>query len=115
MGGVASLGTSVTIKGQIMSREDLTIDGDIEGSIDLNGHSLTVGATGNVRSDIKAREVVIYGTVHGDIEATDKIEIRSKATLVGDIRTARVMIDDGAYFKGAVDIIRKEMASSAAP
>jgi cytoskeletal protein CcmA (bactofilin family) len=108
MAGVASLGKSVTIKGQIVSREDLTIEGDVEGDIDLKGHSLTVGPTGTLRSGIIAREVVIFGTVHGKIDAADKIEIRSKATLIGDIRTARVMIDDGAYFKGAVDIVRKD-------
>jgi cytoskeletal protein CcmA (bactofilin family) len=106
--GVAILGKSVAIKGQIVGREDLTIDGDVEGAIELRDHRLTVGPSGTVQSDVKAREVVIFGNVKGNIDATDKIEIRSNATLIGDIRTARVLIEDGAYFKGAVDITRKE-------
>ena len=110
-GGVAILGKSVSIKGQIVSREDLTIDGDVEGSIELKEHRLTVGPNGTVKSGIKAREVIIFGNVQGKIEASDKIEIRSAATLIGDMRTARVVIEDGAYFKGAVDITRKDPVS----
>lgn len=106
--GVAILGKSVAIKGQIVGREDLTIDGDVEGAIELSDHRLTVGPSGTVHSNVKAREVVIFGNVKGNIDAVDKIEIRSNATLIGDIRTARVLIEDGAYFKGAVDITRKE-------
>ena len=106
--GVAILGKSVAIKGEIVGREDLTIDGDVEGAIELTEHRLTVGPSGSVLSNVKAREVVIFGNMKGNIDATDKIEIRSNATLVGDIRTARVLIEDGAYFKGAVDITRKE-------
>lgn len=106
--GVAILGKSVAIKGEIVGREDLTIDGDVEGAIELTEHRLTVGPSGSVLSNVKAREVVIFGNMKGNIDASDKIEIRSNATLVGDIRTARVLIEDGAYFKGAVDITRKE-------
>lgn len=111
--GVATLGKSVVIKGDIVGREDLTIDGDVEGAIELREHRLTVGPNGKVRSNVKAREVVIFGNVKGNIDATDKIEIRGNATLIGDIRTARVLIEDGAYFKGAVDITRKEAAPGA--
>lgn len=114
-GGHAALGKSVTVKGQIVGREDLTIDGDIEGMIDMTEHRLTVGPSGKVRAGIKAREVIIEGSVHGKVESTDKIEIRSNATLVGDIRTARVVIEDGAYFKGAVDIVRKKADNGNAP
>ena len=106
VGGV--IGKSVTIKGQIIGREDLTIEGDVEGSIELKDHRLTVGSSGKVRSGIKAREVVIFGNVEGKIDATEKVDIRREATLVGDVRTAGVSIEDGAYFKGAVDIVRKE-------
>lgn len=105
-GGTAALGKSVSVKGQIVGREDLTIDGEIEGSIEMKEHRLTVGPSGKVKAGINAREVIILGTVHGKIDSTDKIEIRSNATLVGDIRTSRVVIEDGAYFKGAVDITR---------
>lgn len=106
-GGAASLGRSVTVKGEIIGREDLTIDGEIEGMIEVREHRLTIGPAGKVRAGIHAREVIILGAVHGKIESKDKIEIRSNATLIGDIRTAQVVIEDGAYFKGAVDITRK--------
>jgi cytoskeletal protein CcmA (bactofilin family) len=107
-GGATVLGKQVTIKGQIVGREDLTIEGNVEGSIELKEHRLTVGPHGSVKSGIKAREVIIFGNVQGKIEASERIEIRSAATLVGDIRTARVLIEDGAYFKGAVDITKKD-------
>ena len=107
-GGNAILGKSVIIKGQIHGREDLTIDGEVEGTVELQEHRLTIGPNGKVVATIKAREVVVLGTVHGDIETRDKIEIRKDAKLVGDIRTARIVIEDGAYFKGSVDIVRTE-------
>ena len=102
--GPAVLGKSVTIKGQIISREDLTIDGEVEGTIEAKEHRLTVGPNGNVRANIKAREFVLLGAVNGTVEAAEKIEIRKDARLIGDIKTARIGIEDGAYFKGAVDI-----------
>ena len=102
----ASIGKSVTVKGQIFSREDLIVDGEIEGAIELNEHRLTVGPTGRVRAGIKAREIVVLGTIEGDVEALDKIDIRKDAKLVGDIKTARIVIEDGAYFKGSIDIVK---------
>ena len=107
-GGAAVLGKSVIVKGQIFSREDLTIDGEVEGTVELQEHRLTVGPNGKVMASIKAREVVVLGTVHGNVEITDKIEIRKDAKLVGDIKTARIVIEDGAYFKGNIDIVRAE-------
>lgn len=107
-GGQAALGKSVIVKGQIFSREDLTIDGEVEGTVELQEHRLTVGPNGKVIASIKAREIVVLGTIHGNVETTDKIEIRKEAKLVGDIRTARIVIEDGAYFKGNIDIIRAE-------
>jgi cytoskeletal protein CcmA (bactofilin family) len=95
--GAASIGKSVTIKGQIFSREDLIVDGEIEGAIELNEHRLTVGPNGRVRAGIKAREIVVLGTIDGNVEALDKIDIRKDAKLVGDIKTARIIIEDGAY------------------
>ena len=114
-GNGASIGKSVTIKGQIFSREDLTVDGEIEGAIELNGHRLTVGPNGRVRAGIKAREIVVLGTVDGNVEALDKIDIRKDAKLVGDIKTARIIIEDGAYFKGSIDIVRNEQPKPAQP
>ena len=108
--GVAVLGKSVIVKGQILSREDLTIDGEVEGTVELQEHRLTVGPNGKVMASIKARELVVLGTIHGNVETTDKIDIRKEAKLVGDIKTARIVIEDGAYFKGNIDIVRAEVA-----
>ncbi len=105
-GGQAVLGKSVIVKGQIYSREDLTIDGEVEGTVELQEHRLTIGPNGKVSASVKARELVVLGTIHGNVETTDKIDIRKDAKLVGDIKTARVVIEDGAYFKGNIDIVR---------
>jgi cytoskeletal protein CcmA (bactofilin family) len=107
-GGAAAVGKSVIVKGQIFSREDLYVDGEVEGSIEVQEHRLTVGPNGKVHANVKAREIIVQGTVHGNIDAGDKIEIRKEAKLVGDITTSRVVIEDGAYFKGSVDIVRQE-------
>ena len=112
--GPAIIGKSVMIKGQIFSREDLTIDGEIDGSVELHEHRLTVGPNGKLQAGVKAREVVVLGTIHGNVEASDKIDIRKDAKLVGDIKTARIVIEDGAYFKGSIDIARPEVAKPAA-
>ena len=104
--GPAVIGKSVMIKGQIFSREDLTIDGQIEGSVDLQEHRLTVGPHGKLQALVKAREVVVLGTVHGNVEASDKVDIREGAKLVRDIKTARILIEDGAYFKASIDIAK---------
>jgi cytoskeletal protein CcmA (bactofilin family) len=113
-GGSAVLGKSVVVKGQIFSREDLTIDGQVEGSLELQEHRLTIGPSGKVLANVKAREVVVMGTLNGNVETTEKLEIRKEAKLVGDIKTARIAIEDGAYFKGTVDIIRAEISRPAA-
>lgn len=113
--GNAVLGKSVVVKGQIFGREDLTIDGEVEGTVELQEHRLTVGASGKVTATVKAREMVVVGTVHGNIETREKIEIRKDARVVGDIRTARIVIEDGAYFKGNIDIVRAEVPKAAAP
>jgi cytoskeletal protein CcmA (bactofilin family) len=113
--GPAIIGKSVMIKGQIFSREDLTIDGEIDGSVELHEHRLTVGPNGKLQAGVKAREVVVLGTIHGNVEASDKIDIRKDAKLVGDIKTARIVIEDGAYFKGSIDIARPEAGKPAAP
>ena len=110
----AVLGKSVIVKGQIFSREDLTIDGEVEGTVELQEHRLTIGPNGKVRASVKARELVVLGTIHGNVETNDKIDIRKEAKLVGDIRTARIVIEDGAYFKGNIDIVRADAARPAA-
>jgi len=104
----------VVLKGQIYGREDVTIDGEVEGTVELQEHRLTIGPNGKVVATIKAREIVVIGTVQGNIETREKIEIRKDAKVVGDIRTARIVIEDGAYFKGSIDIVRAEAPKPAA-
>ncbi|HEX3879425.1 MAG TPA: polymer-forming cytoskeletal protein [Bryobacteraceae bacterium] len=113
----ASIGKAVKVVGQIYSREDLYVDGEVEGTVEALEHKLTIGPNGAVRAGVKAREVVALGTIQGNVEAHDKIEIRKEAKLVGDIRTARIIIEDGAYFKGSIDIVKPEpkTAPKAAP
>ena len=107
-GGPASIGKAVKIAGQIFSREDLFVDGDVEGTIELMDHKLTIGPNGKVHAGIKAREVVALGAIQGNVEASERIEIRKDAKLIGDIKTARIIIEDGAYFKGSIDIVKAE-------
>lgn len=113
-GGSAVLGKSVIVKGQIYGREDLTIDGEVEGTVELQEHRLTIGPNGKVVATVKAKELVVLGTIHGNVETRDKIMIRKDAKLVGDIKTARIEIEDGAYFKGNIDIVRVEQPKPAA-
>jgi cytoskeletal protein CcmA (bactofilin family) len=108
--GSATIGKAVKIVGQIFSKEDLYVDGDVEGTVEALEHRLIIGPHGTVHATVKAREVVAQGTVQGNVEATEKIEIRKDAKLVGDIRTARIIIEDGAYFKGSIDIVKPEPA-----
>jgi cytoskeletal protein CcmA (bactofilin family) len=107
-GGAATIGKAVKVVGQIFSREDLYIDGEVEGTVEALEHKLTIGPNGTVRATVKAREVVALGNIQGNVEATEKIEIRKDAKLTGDIRTARIIIEDGAYFKGSIDIVKPE-------
>jgi cytoskeletal protein CcmA (bactofilin family) len=113
-GGAATLGKAVKVVGQIFSREDLYVDGEVEGTVEALEHKLTIGPNGVVRATVKAREVVALGTIQGNVEAAEKIEIRKDAKLTGDIRTARIIIEDGAYFKGSIDIVKPEPAKASA-
>jgi cytoskeletal protein CcmA (bactofilin family) len=110
----ATIGKAVKVVGKIFSREDLYVDGEVEGEVEALEHKLTIGPNGAVRAGVKAREVVALGTIQGDVEAHDKIEIRKEAKLVGNIKTARIIIEDGAYFKGSIDIVKPEPKSAAA-
>ena len=114
-GNSATIGKAVRIVGQIFSREDLYVDGDVEGTVELMEHKLTIGPNGKVQASIKAREVVALGTIQGNVEASERLEIRKDAKLVGDIRTARIIIEDGAYFKGSIDIVKPEPAKPGKP
>jgi cytoskeletal protein CcmA (bactofilin family) len=109
----AMIGENVFITGQIFAKEDLIIDGQIDGTIELLENKLTIGKNGKVKAHIKAREVTVMGAVQGNVDATDKIELRRDAHLVGDIRAARIAIEDGAMFKGSIDITRVDTAKPA--
>ena len=106
----ATIGKAVRVVGQIYSKEDLYVDGEIEGTVEALEHKLTIGPHGAVHAGIKARDVVALGSIIGNVEASDKIEIHKEAKLVGDIRTSRIIIEDGAYFKGSIDIVKPETA-----
>ena len=118
-GGAATVGKSVRIVGQIFAKEDLYVDGDVEGTIETLENKVTIGPNGRVKAAIKAREVIILGQVQGNVETSDKVDLRKDAKLVGDITTARISIEDGAVFKGSIDIRKAEpkpaVASPATP
>jgi cytoskeletal protein CcmA (bactofilin family) len=105
--GKAVIGPSVVIKGQIQSREDLTIEGQVEGTIEMSEHRLTVDASGRVQAGVNARVVEVQGSIQGQVEAVDKVYIRKGASFVGDIHSAGIVIEDGGYIKGNIDLTRE--------
>jgi cytoskeletal protein CcmA (bactofilin family) len=108
--GCIALG--LEIKGEITGSEDMQIDGSVEGTIVLPEHKLTVGRSGQLSCNVDAREVLVYGRVVGNIRATDLIEIKKDGSVLGDIRAARVRIEDGAHFQGYVDMERFHVSAS---
>jgi cytoskeletal protein CcmA (bactofilin family) len=111
---VAHIGKSVLIKGELSGSEDLYLDGEVEGSIELRDHSLTIGPHGRIRANVSAKDVVVHGKVDGNVSGTERVELKRSAVLVGDIATQRIVIEDGAFFKGAIDI-KKEATKPKAP
>jgi cytoskeletal protein CcmA (bactofilin family) len=117
----AWLGSSLEVKGEITGTEDLHIDGAVEGLIHLDDRKLTVGATAKVTADVNARDVVVYGYLKGNVRAKGRIEIKKDGAIIGNLTTAQIMIEDGADFKGSIEIDRsateqaeKSVASRAA-
>jgi cytoskeletal protein CcmA (bactofilin family) len=102
----ATLGPGLTIKGQILGDEDLHIEGKVEGPITLKGQRLTVGKTGEVVSDVQAKEIVVFGKVRGNLHASDRVEVKNDGSVIGNITGGRVLIEDGAYLKGQIEIER---------
>src|SRR6185312_13883237 len=100
----ATIGKSLVIKGEVTGSESLYIDGRVEGSINLPGNRVTVGKNGVVNANINAREVVVLGKVRGNLTASDRVDIRTEGSLTGDVVAQRISIEDGAYFKGGIDI-----------
>lgn len=110
---VAHIGKSVIVKGELSGSEDLYLDGEVEGSIELRGHNLIIGPNGRVRANIHAKDVVIHGKVEGNVRGTERVELKKSANLNGDIFTQRIMIEDGAFFKGSIDIQKGEQKGEA--
>lgn len=101
---LAQIGKSVVIKGEVSGSEDLYVDGQVEGSIALKGNSLTVGPNGQIKASVESRVIVVQGKVEGNVQASDRVELRKSAVVTGDISTQRISIEEGAYLKGKVDI-----------
>jgi len=107
----ATIGKSLVIKGEVTGSESLYIDGRVEGSINLAGNRVTIGRNGVVAANINAREIVVLGKVRGNLTASDRVDIRNDGSLTGDVVAARISIEDGAFFKGGIDIQKPEPAS----
>ncbi len=103
-GEQATIGKSLVVKGEVSGSESLYIDGKVEGAINLPGNRVTVGRNGQVAANISAREIVVLGKVRGNCQASDRVDIRSEGSLTGDVIAARISIEDGAFFKGGIDI-----------
>ena len=111
----ATIGKSLVIKGEVTGSESLYIDGRVEGSISLAGNRVTIGRNGVVAANINAREIVVLGKVRGNLTASDRVDIRSDGSLTGDVVAARISIEDGAYFKGGIDIRKPDAKPEVKP
>jgi cytoskeletal protein CcmA (bactofilin family) len=101
---VARIGKSVSIRGELTGNEDLYLDGEMEGTISLRDHKLVIGPNGKIKANITARDVVVHGRVEGNISTSERVELKRASNLIGDLTTQRIVIEDGAFFKGAIDI-----------
>ena len=110
---VVNIGKSVVIKGELNGSEDLTIEGQVDGKIELKDHVLTIGPNGRIKAQVHAKALIVLGEVHGNITATDRVEIRDGGSVDGDIIAPRVAIADGAHFRGSVDMQRKATPAAA--
>lgn len=112
-GAVAQIGKSLRVKGELSGSEDIYVDGEFDGSIQLNGHSMTVGPNGRIHADIKAKSVIVGGSLNGNIQASERTELRKTAVVNGDVQTRRIAIEEGAYFKGKLEILTETKAQTA--
>jgi cytoskeletal protein CcmA (bactofilin family) len=108
----ASIGKSIVINGELSGSEDLTIEGHVDGKIELRDHVLTVGSNGRVTAQVAARLIIVLGSVTGNLTASEKVDIREKGSVEGDIVAPRVAIADGSHFRGSIDMQRKEQPVS---
>ena len=104
---IVNIGKSVVIKGELTGSEDLTIEGHVEGTIQLRDHVLTIGPNGKINAQVFAKSVIVLGEVHGNVTASDKVDIRDNGSVEGDLISPRIAIAEGAHFKGSVDMQRK--------
>ena len=111
----AIIGRSIVLKGELSADEDLVIEGQFEGTVNLQDHCLTVGPNGKVKAEIQARQVVILGSVNGNVNAREKIEVRRSGNVTGDLTSASISIEEGAYFKGSIDILREAKQEERSP
>jgi cytoskeletal protein CcmA (bactofilin family) len=107
--GLAQIGKSVVVKGELSGSEDLYVDGHVEGTIALKSNNLTVGPNGQVKASVDAKGVVVQGKLEGNIQASERVELRKSASVTGDIATQRISIEEGAFLKGKVDIHRTDI------
>ena len=107
---IVNIGKSVVIKGELNGSEDLTIEGHVEGTIQLRDHVLTIGPNGRIKAQVFAKAVIVLGEVTGNVTASDKVDIRDNGSVDGDIISPRVAIAEGAHFRGSVDMQRKTVA-----
>ena len=112
---VVNIGKSVVIKGELNGSEDLTIEGHVEGKIELRDHVLTIGPNGKIKAELFAKAVVVLGEVIGNVSATEKVDIRENGSVEGDITSPRVAIAEGAHFRGSVDMAQKAKQVSSGP
>jgi len=110
---IVNIGKSIVIKGELNGSEDLTIDGHVEGTIQLREHVLTIGPNGKIKAQVFAKTVIVLGEVTGNVTASDKVDIRDNGSVDGDIISPRVAIAEGAHFRGSVDMQRKVVSSAA--
>ena len=111
----AQIGKSLRMKGEITGSEDLLIDGEVQGTIVLEDNNLTIGPNGNVQANVKAKSIVVLGHLTGNVRCSERIEIRKTGLLEGDLSTARIVIEDGAVFRGSIDIVKPAEAERPAP
>lgn len=111
-GGFANIGKTILIRGEISGQEDVYVDGQIEGSVQLSGNSLTIGPNGKVHASVAARNVTVGGSLEGNIQASERTEMRKSAVVNGDVQTRRIAIEEGAFFKGKLEILTEAKAAS---
>ena len=112
-GEFAHIGKSVSIKGELSGSEDVFVDGQVEGSIQLSGNSLTIGPNGRVRANVAVKSVTVGGSLEGNIQASERTELRKTAVVNGDVQTRRIAIEEGAYFKGKLEILAESKSVAA--